>query len=162
MPEFFSKGLELQQELQPRDVLVVGSAIEVLREMREKLDSINLRLAELEKKIEERMPEKVLSESKFVNEIQDSDDIIGRITAEIRDVTRPLIATAEKLTIVETRRIERIISVLKHHDRLNSVQLGQLLGLSRTRCNEYLKKMEAIGILEGELLGKEKYYKLKI
>ena len=161
--EFLSKPKqELQTlSLEPRDIVVIGSAVEILREMKETLNRINLRLSELERKFEERIPEKALSENKFYNEIQDGNEMIEKIVKEIRDVTRPLIATKEKLTIVETKRIEKTIVLLKHHGKLNSYQLGQIMGLSRTRCNEYLKQMESIGLVEGEILGKEKYYKLK-
>ena len=163
MVEFLSRAkLDLQPELQPRDVLLVGSTLEILREMREKLDNISLRLVDLERKFEERIPEKMLSENKFISEVENGDDIVGKILSEIKEATHPLIAARERLTIVETKRIERIITFCKQHERLNSMQLGQLMGLSRTRCNEYLKKMEVMGLLESELTGKEKYYKLKI
>jgi DNA-binding Lrp family transcriptional regulator len=62
---------------------------------------------------------------------------------------------------VESRRIEKIVSLLHEHGRLSSVQLSRMIGLSRTRCNEYFKKMEELGLVEGVMVGKEKYYKLK-
>jgi len=32
--------------------------------------------------------------------------------------------------------------------------------MSRTRANEYFKQMENMGIVEGVLIGKEKFYQL--
>lgn len=147
-------------EVTPRDVLFVGSAIEILREMKEKVDRIDFRLRELERKFDERISEKVLSESKFVQDTAGSEDIINRIVTEVKKVGRPLIPHKEKITIVESKRIERIISFLQEHRSLSSLQLSHMMGLSRTRCNEYFKQMEELGIVKGMENGKEKYYQL--
>ncbi|MBU5537429.1 MAG: winged helix-turn-helix domain-containing protein [Candidatus Aenigmatarchaeota archaeon] len=147
-------------EVTPRDVLFVGSAIEILREMKEKVDRIDFRLRELERKFDERVSEKVLSESKFVQEISGSEEIVNRIVAEVKKVARPLIPHKEKITIVESKRIEQIISLLQDHRMLSSSQLAQMMGLSRTRCNEYFKQMENLGIVKGNDVGKERFYQL--
>lgn len=147
-------------EVTPRDVLLVGSAIEILREMKEKIDRIDFRLREMERKFEERITEKVLSESKFVQETSGSEDIVNQIITEVKKVARPLIPHKEKITIVESKRIERIISFLQEHRMLSSSQLAQMMGLSRTRCNEYFKQMEDIGIVKGNDTGKERFYQL--
>jgi len=147
-------------EIAPRDVLFVGSAIEVLREMKEKVDRIDFRLRELERKFDERVSEKVLSESKFVQDTVGSEDIVNRIVTEIKKVARPLIPHKEKITIVESKRIERIISFLQDHRSLSSSQLAHMIGLSRTRCNEYFKQMEELGIVKGDDAGKERFYQL--
>jgi len=135
--------------------------LEVLRELREKLDELYLKVDRLEKTINDKIPEKVLSESTFKQEIIDSNEVINKIISEIKAVTRPIIASKEKLTIVEQKRIEKIIDLLQQHGKLSSSQLAQILGLSRTRCNEYFKQMEDLGLVEGIEIGKEKFYKLK-
>ncbi len=147
-------------EVTPRDVLFVGSAIEILREMKEKVDRIDFRLRELERKFDERVSEKILTEKKFTEDTSGSDDIVNRIIAEVKKVSRPLIPHKEKITIVESKRIERIISFLQEHKMLSSSQLSRMMGLSRTRCNEYFKQMEDIGIVKGTDDGKEKFYQL--
>jgi len=144
-----------------REEILMGASLEVLRELREKVDKLYLKIAELEKKIDERIPEKVVTERVFKEEIVDSEDIVRRITDSIKSITRPLIASKAQLSIVESRRIEKIISLLQEHGKLSSVQLSRMIGLSRTRCNEYFKKMEQLGLVEGVMVGKEKYYKLK-
>ena len=147
-------------EVTPKDVLFVGAAIEILREMKEKVDRIDFHLRELERKFEERVSEKVLSESKFVQDTSGSEDIVNRIITEVKKVSRPLIPHKEKITIVESKRIERIISFLQEHRMLSSSQLAGMMGLSRTRCNEYFKQMENLGIAKGTGAGKEMFYQL--
>ena len=76
-------------EVTPRDVLFVGSAIEILRDLKEKVDRIDFRLRELERKFDERISEKVLSESKFLHDTAGSEDIVNRIVTEVKKVARP-------------------------------------------------------------------------
>ena len=75
---------------------------------------------------------------------------------------KPVIQAVKKpLTIVKTKKIEEITSLLKRHEKLSSSKLSQFVGLSRTRCNEYFKLMESLDLVEPVLFGKEKFYKLK-
>jgi len=122
---------------------------------------INSKLTELEKKLEERIPEKVLSESSFRGEVQDSEELIKKIVSEMKTLIPKNTNIKEPLTIVETKRIENITSLLERHEKLTSSDLSQLIGLSRTRCNEYFKLMEKLGIVETILGGREKFYRLK-
>lgn len=144
-----------------KEQILIGASLEVLRELREKMDKLYLKVAELEKKIDERIPEKVVTESTFRKEVVDSEEVVEKIVKSIRSLTRPLIASRDHLSIVESRRIEKIIGLLQEHGKLSSSQLSQLIGLSRTRCNEYFKRMEELGLVEGISIGREKYYKLK-
>ena len=127
------------------------------------IKKLHSRISDLEKKFEDRIPERVLSESKFKQEVQDGDDVAQRIISEIKEFfhTKPVISVDETLTVVESKRIEKIRSILKRHERLSSTELSQLIGLSRTRCNEYFKKMESLGMVKSVLDGKEKFYKLR-
>ena len=70
-------------------------------------------------------------------------------------------AVKNPLTIVETKRIEEITSLLERHKKLTSSELSELTGLSRTRCNEYFKLMEKLGKVEAIFGGREKFYRLK-
>jgi AraC-like DNA-binding protein len=144
----------------------------LLGEVIDRMMNIQGRLNVLEKTIQERMPDKVLTERKFLSEAQAGDEIIDRIVSTIkssqeftdRDVDVESIKTmlgSNEGTIVERKRMERIIDMLKRHSKLTSSQLSQLMGLSRTRCNEYFKEMENMNIVEPVILGKEKFYALK-
>jgi response regulator of citrate/malate metabolism len=62
---------------------------------------------------------------------------------------------------VRKKRIkELILNVLREKKRLTASQLGNLIGLSRTRCSEYLKELAREGKTEGVIIGREKYYRL--
>lgn len=67
----------------------------------------------------------------------------------------------ESLTIVETKRIKDIKSILKRHKKMTSSELSLSMGLSRTRCNEYFKIMEKLNIVEPVFSRNKKYYRLK-
>jgi response regulator of citrate/malate metabolism len=67
----------------------------------------------------------------------------------------------ENLTVVETKRIKDIKSILEGHKKLTSSELTQWIGLSRTRCNEYFKIMEKLNIVEPVIIRREKCYRLK-
>ena len=145
-----------------QQLLFAGASLEILREMKAKLDNLDYRLTLIEKKIDERIPEKMLTESTFKEEVQGSDDIIEKIISEIKNVaSKPIIATKEHLTVVESKKMEQIIPMLKEHGKLSSSQLAQMMNMSRTRCNEYFRQMEELGLAEGFLIGKEKFYRLK-
>jgi len=119
------------------------------------------KLSELEKKFNERVPEVILSESRFREESQDSEELVKKIVFELKNILKKPQPPEENLTIVESKRIENIRSLLKKHEKLSSTELSQLMGLSRTRCNEYFKKMENLGIVKPILVRREKYYRLK-
>jgi hypothetical protein len=125
---------------------------------------LNSRISELENKFEERIPTKVLSEAKFNEEIQDGNDVVNRIVSEFKNLVekKPMTPNVEgKLSIVESKRIEKIISLLEDHKKLSSTELSDLIGLSRTRCNEYFKLMESMNMVKPILVRKKKYYTLK-
>ena len=154
-------------DIEPQHILVAGAGLEVMREIREKIERIELKLNDLERRINENIPEKALTESKFLQEVQMGDDIIEKIVSEIRSLKtlyEPKIKetdNAEKeLTIVERKKIEKIENLLKTNRKLSSLQVAHLLDMSRTRANEYFKQMENMGMVEGILIGKEKFYQL--
>lgn len=51
--------------------------------------------------------------------------------------------------------------ILKKHVTMTSDQLCKVIGLSRTRCNEYLKELENSGLAESKLVDRKKHYSLK-
>ena len=142
-----------------------GAALEILRDLKGKVETLALKLADIERKFEERVPEKTLSEQAFREEVVDSgnlaQEIIEGVKEEIHTAAnaRPIVATRDQLTVVEQKRIEKVLSILQEHGKLSSPQLATLMNLSRTRCNEYFRHMEELGLVEGIEVGKEKYYK---
>ena len=129
-----------------------------------KIEKLQSRLLDIEKKIEDRIPTRVLSEDDFKKEVQDSDNVVNKIISGIKN----LMDTSQRtqlddgtLTVVESKRIEKIKSLLKRHEKLSSTELSELMGLSRTRCNEYFKMMERLNLVKPTLVGREKFYGLK-
>jgi len=145
-----------------RDSVLVGATLEILRDLKDKIESISFRLSELEMKFEDRVPSKILTEKSFKQEIVDSGDmadrIISGVKAELKASANPVIASRETLTIVEQKRMQKILGILKDHGRLSSSQLGNIMNLSRTRCNEYFRHMENLNLVESAVVGREKYY----
>lgn len=141
--------------------IIFGAILENLRELNEKVNMLNIRLWAIEKLIEEKIPEKALSENFFKSQIEDGNEIVKRIIKEIKRVIRPIVVSKE-FGIVESKKVQEIIEIMRENKRISSYELGKILNLSRTRCNEYLKKMEKTGIVRGIRIGKRKYYQLMI
>lgn len=151
---------EISEKSLEKQLVFTGAMLESLREIKQKIETLDYRMSLLEKNFEARVPSKILTEQKFKEETQMSDEMVNKIISEVRAATKPLIASKQQMTVVEQKRIEKIISILQEHEKLSSVQLSQILNLSRTRCNEYFKQMEEMGLVEGVDIGKERYYKL--
>jgi len=176
-----------EMNIEPKHILAVGAGLEIIRQINEKIDRIELKLHDLENKINSHVPQKILTEERFLEEIQSSEDIVNKIICEVKSltntksITTPINTIIEnsnnikipdnkisklnelddnKPTIVELKRIEKITNLLQKHGKLSSVQLAHLMDLSRTRANEYLKQMETLELVEGTICGKEKYYQL--
>jgi len=126
------------------------------------IEKLHNKISSLEEKFDQRVPEVILSESRFKEETKDSDELVKKIVSELKNIIQKKSDPSDEiLTIVESKRIEKIRFLLKKHEKLSSRELSQLIGLSRTRCNEYFKKMENLKLVKSVLAGREKYYKLK-
>ena len=132
---------------------IIGKKLNELQILNEKIESVYSQITNLNKKFEE--------------EVEDSETVVNRIVAEIRNLIPEKVCEVgskldgKELTVVERKRINEILNLLKEHEKLTSSQLSEMLGLSRTRCNEYFKLMERLGMVEPILMGKEKFYALK-
>jgi len=162
------------------DFLENRVALAVLKDLKEKIEELHTRINEIENKIE-NVQENALKNwfeqyqnirSKDIKEFYPDIELLNskiselekKIISELKDLKQKKPITQnirEPLTIVETKRIEKITSFLKRHEKLSSTELSDLIGLSRTRCNEYFKIMEKLGMVKPILIGKEKYYGLK-
>jgi Fic family protein len=65
----------------------------------------------------------------------------------------------KKESVRKARIKENIISLLEQHKKLSSSELGNLLNLSRTRCNEYFRELSKEGLVEGTIVDRQKFYK---
>ena len=127
--------------------------LDKLQTLSEKIETLSSQVKDLRKKFDE--------------EVEDGETVVNRIVTEIKSLLPRWELKVEErldgkeLTIVERKRINEILKLLKEHEKLTSSQLSEMLGLSRTRCNEYFKLMERLGMVEPILMGKEKFYALK-
>jgi len=150
-------------------------ALAVLKDLKGKIEELHIRINELDNKIEnvqekalknwlERYQNKGKDIKQFYPDIEFLNSKISDLEEKFEEIMqkKPITQTIqEPLTIVESKRIEKITSLLKRHEKLSSTELSDLIGLSRTRCNEYFKLMEKLEMVKPILVGKEKFYGLK-
>lgn len=67
----------------------------------------------------------------------------------------------KELSDLNPKKEKQILFLLKQR-AMTASDVGKKLGISRTRANQYLRHLEKEGILEGEIIGKKKYYKIKM
>jgi len=79
----------------------------------------------------------------------------------LQEIKRSLREKKREIVPVKLKKKEAIKLLLQKHGKLTSSMLSQLIGLSRTRCNEYLKELEEEGIVTSEIRDRKKYYMLK-
>ena len=60
---------------------------------------------------------------------------------------------------VKTKRKESVIRLLSEKS-FTSSELSSATGMSRTRCNEYLRELEKDGMVKGIVRNKKKFYRL--
>jgi Fic family protein len=89
------------------------------------------------------------------------DDIVMRLTNIERLIEEKGISRVKQPTSVTNKTKELIKLILQKQGELTPIQLSKLIGLSRTRCNEYLKDMEREGIVTSRKIGRRKVYKLR-
>lgn len=165
MADFFKTKLffdekENENPMQLSAVLT-GANLEILREIRFNLQNLDIRLNEIETKIKS-LEANSLTREYFEKNIEGSEQIVEKIIDEVRMLSnRPILATNQQLTLMETKNVEKIITILKEYGKLTASQLASIMKLSRTRCSEYFNQMENLSLVEAVLIGKEKYYRIK-
>jgi len=143
-------------------------SLEALKRIENTIEELGNRVLSLEKKIDDSIPGKILTEDRFLHEIESTDDLVDRIVTKFNSLLNGSSAQEILQKInegsfgkSEAKKIELIADLLKTNKKLSSLQLAKLINISRTRANEYLRMMEKLGIAKGVLIGKEKYYQMK-
>ena len=144
------------------------STLETLERVENRIEQLENKLCNLEKKLEENISGKVLTENRFLQEIQSTDELVDKIVAKFNSLSSTSAAQEISGKINdgsfgrgEAEKVGLITDLLQTNKRLSSIQLAKLINISRTRANEYLRMMEKLGIVKGFLIGKEKHYQLK-
>lgn len=102
-----------------------------------------------------RKPVKVspsTADGEFSNQLSELSQKVDKII----NILKPKLQDSQK----KLKTKKEIISILNMQRSITSSQLSKLIGLSRTRCNEYLKEMEKNGIVTGMFVGRKRVYKL--
>ncbi len=165
------------------NMILFGASLEVLRDLREKTNKIYQRLDDFDVKIDnlapntveemEKTKEKIEINSefvtKFLNEIQNLDDDKKKLlkgalldAKEKKETTETPVKDEVEKTFMSLgdKRKAMITKMIEKYDKVNPTQLSKLIGLSRTRCNEYLKEMEGESTVESFRDGRKVFYKL--
>lgn len=88
------------------------------------------------------------------------------ILVQLRDVNSRLDSVEGKLKLKKEsspaiiKKKSQVVFLMRQHKQLTAAKLGDLLRISRTRSNEYLREMEKDGIVEGVSQGRKKLYRL--
>lgn len=144
-------------------ILDFKATFEALQKVESKIDKLEYRLIMLEDKLEEKT-QKLLTEERFIKEIESSEEIVEKIVERLKQINHPEAFNRIDEKLFGRGELEKariVTDLLKDYGKLSSLQLAQLMNISRTRANEYLKMLENSGVVKGILIGKEKLYYLK-
>lgn len=88
---------------------------------------------------------------------------VNKIDSRLRDIENTISSegVAVKSTTISSKMKDGIRIILLKQSAITSDQLSNIMKMSRTRCNEYLKGMYNDGILESYTKCRKKYYKLR-
>lgn len=104
---------------------------------------------------------------KLMEDMKDLNQKIERIFVEIEQIKEMLQKSQMsennfevQSTLKKDKTKEAIKIILRKKGRMTSDDLSKLIGLSRSRCNEYLKDMERNKEAKSEIENRKKYYRL--
>jgi len=91
------------------------------------------------------------------------DKKIDRITERLKAIDSVIETEGVQIPsqTKSAKTIEAIKLILDKHGSMTSTELSKLIKLSRTRCNEYLREMEDIGILVSRINSRKKIYGIR-
>jgi predicted ArsR family transcriptional regulator len=88
------------------------------------------------------------------------DQVLDILAERLQKIEKALVGEQAEDGIRKSKTKDEIVNMLRQHKKLTSTQLGMLLGLSRTRCNEYFRELMKDGRVEGVIVDRQKFYKL--
>jgi len=138
-----------------REKLDSLSEIEKIREV-EKENSVNQRIENL---IQEKFSE--IGMEQMMKDINSRLDEVSEKIDELKFIYQSNSRQKMSNSARKMKVKEMITLIIQQHGMLSAPQLSKLLNLSRTRCTEYLKEMEAKGILDADTNCRKRFYKLR-
>ncbi|MBU5690247.1 MAG: winged helix-turn-helix domain-containing protein [Candidatus Aenigmatarchaeota archaeon] len=104
---------------------------------------------------------------KVIEDMRELNQKIERIFVELEQIKQKLDKTPmsdngfeSQAQLKKDKTKEAIKIILRKKGRMTSEDLSKLIGLSRSRCNEYLKEMERNKEARSEIENRKKYYRL--
>lgn len=103
---------------------------------------------------------------KLIEDVREINHKIDKLQLLVEDILKSkneISQTVQKelptLTKKDKTR-DAIKLILRKKGKMTSDDLCKIIGLSRTRCNEYLKDLERNKEAKSEVMGRKKYYKI--
>ena len=99
----------------------------------------------------------------LITKLIDKITLLEKSIEEIKEdimLIKTKLKTEESVVPLGEKTKELIKVILKRHPFLTAKQIGEMIGLSRTRTVEYLVEMEEQGIIKSKIEGKKKLYYL--
>jgi hypothetical protein len=153
-------------------LILFGASLEALRDLKMKTDKIHEKLLTMESRLADmdKAPRRSVNVTRIIQQ-QASPDATPKPRDPMKDpqvqpdfphreLAEAVMSQPEPIVFVSDKRRESVQNALRQHGRLTSGQMSKIIGLSRTRCNEYLKDMEREGLVQATLEDKKKFYSL--
>lgn len=103
---------------------------------------------------------------KLIEDVREINHKIDRLQQLLEEMSRtkseiPQIVHKESPTLTKRDKTRDAIKlILKRRGKMTSEDLCKIIGLSRTRCNEYLKDLERDKEAKSEIIDRKKYYRI--
>lgn len=120
---------------------------------------------EREKILRDKIRELINDEFKnsgIENRIVEISNSMEKMDNKIEDLKSSLVPLSRSKddSIRKVKMKRMVLEILREYSRLTASEMSKKLGLSRTRCSEYLKELEREGIVKGWLVSRKKFYEL--
>ena len=130
------------------------------------IDSIFKKKTEEEKSIEQMLKQLDIKYATLAIELEKLkllNQKIDRISDRLKDIDSVIEAEGIQISSQSksAKTMEAIRLILDKHGDMTASELSHLIKLSRTRCNEYLREMEDIGVLVSRVNSRKKIYGLR-
>lgn len=102
---------------------------------------------------------------KLIEDVREINQKMEKIFVQLEEIKQKIdkapIDVGESQSITKKDKTKEAIKIiLRKKGKMTSEELAEITGLSRTRCNEYLKEMERNKEAKSEIINRKKYYKL--
>ncbi len=102
---------------------------------------------------------------KLIEDVREINHKIDKLYLLLEEMSKtrtelPQLQQKETTLTKKDKTRDAIKLILKRRGKMTSEDLCKIIGLSRTRCNEYLKDLERDKEAKSEIINRKKYYKI--